>query len=110
MMITEAALAKEFGCTKSNISAATNKAIKKLRKIYAASHPEEIAIKAETALTNEEKIKLKAVLKNLIATELAPIQKKTMLCKFYSPTPKTNEQVAQAIDSTPQTVAFNMCV
>ena len=114
-MLKTEALAKEFGCTKSNISAATNKAIKKLRKIYYASHPEEIESeeavdKAAIELTNEEKIKLKEELKNLIATELAPMQKKTMLCKFYSPTQKTNEQVAEEIGSIPQTVSYHMSV
>ena len=106
MLKTQEGLAKELGCKQSNISEYTNNAIKKLRKIYYASHPEEIEMKEEIELTNEEKIKLKEVLKNLIATELAPIQKKTMLCKFYSPTQKTNEQVAEEIGSTQQNVAI----
>ena len=99
-------LAKELGCTLQNISIVANQAIKKLRKIYYAAHPEEIEPKEEI----EEKIKLKTELKNLIATKLAPMQKKTMLCKFYSPTPKTNEQVAEEIGSIPSTVSFHVSV
>ena len=107
MLKTQEALAKELGCKQQNISEYTNNAIKKLRKIYYASHPEEIeSEEAAIELTNEEKIKLKAELKNLIATELAPIQKKTMLCKFYSPTQKTNEQVAEEIGSTQHNVSI----
>ena len=101
MSKTQRALAKEFGCSQAYISEATSRAIKKLRKIYDESHPEEIELEEGT----EEKIKLKEVLKNLIETELTPTQKKTMFCKFYSPTPKTNEQVAEEIGSTQQNVA-----
>ena len=98
MLKTQKALAKEFGCSQANISFVTNQAIKKLRKIYDEYSPEEIE------LTNEEKIKMKEVLKKLIAAELAPMSKKTMLCKFYSPTKKTNGQVAEEIGTTRPTV------
>ena len=109
-MLTTEALAKELGCTNQNISNATKRAIKKLRKIYDEYPPEEIKMKAEIELTNEEKIKLKEVLKNLIAIEFPPLQKKAMLCKFYSSTPKTNAQVAEEIGSTPQNVSVYVSV
>ena len=98
------ALAEKLNCTRQNISSVENRAINKLKKIYAESHPEKIKMKAEIELMNEEKIKLKEVLKNLIETKLPPMRKKTMLCKFYSPAQKTNEQVAEEIGSTQQNV------
>ena len=64
-------------------------------------HPEE----KEIELTNEEKIKLQNMLKNLISTELAPRQKNVMLCKFYSTTSKTIKEVAQETNLTESTVA-----
>ena len=103
MLKTQEALAKEFGCTKPDINNAIGRAIKKLRKIYYESHYE--SLPEEIEMANQEKIKLKEELKNLIATELTPTQKKTMLCKFYSPTPKTNEQVAEEIGSTQHNVS-----
>ena len=103
--LTTKVVAKKLNCTRQNISHVENEAINKLRKLYDESHTPKNAPKEEIELTNEEKIKTKEVLKNLIATELAPLQKKTMLCKFYSPTPKTNEQVAEEIGSTQQNVA-----
>lgn len=106
--MTNEALAEKFGCTHQNVSAAERKAFKKLRKIYYASHPEEIKTKEAVELTTEEKIKLKEVLKNLIATELTPMQKKTMLCKFYSATEKTNEQIAQEFDSTKKYISHHI--
>lgn len=99
--LASVALAKEYDCTRQNISDAEKRAIKKLRKMYYESHPEEIEPKEEEIeLTREEKIEAKQVLKDLILTQLAPQQKKSMLCKFYSTGEKTNKQVAQEINLT----------
>ncbi len=95
------ALAKEFDCTRQNVLSADKSAITKLKKMYYKSHPEEaVEIKQEVELTREEKIELKGMLESLIATKLPTQQKRTMLCKFYSGTQKTNQQVAQETNLT----------
>lgn len=101
-MLTDNALAKEFDCTRQNISLVDRKAIESLRKMYYDPHPEKIV------LTPEEKIAEREVLKNLILTKLAPKQKATMLCKFYTPAQKTNGQVAQEINSSKTCVSENV--
>ena len=99
-------IAKKLDCTRQAISQADKGAMIKLRKLYYESHPEGMEMnqieieQEEIELTREEKIEAKEVLKNLILTELTPQQKKTMLCKFYSTTRKTNQQVAQETNLT----------
>ena len=85
------ALAEEMHYSHTHISRLEDSAITDLQKMYSE----------EAAITKEEKaeiIKLKEVLKDLIATKLAPQQKMTMLCKFYSATQKPNHQVAQELN------------
>ena len=97
-MLTSEELAKEFDNTQRNITDTEHRAVKKLREIYYESHPEAMETKEAVELTNEEKTALKEVLKNLILTKLPPQQKRIMLCKFYSETEKTNDQVSLEID------------
>lgn len=108
-VLTNRVVAKKLNCTYQNISLVDNKSIAKLRKMYYESHPEEIETKQEEIeLTREEKIAAKEVLKSLILTKLAPQQKRTTLCKFFSATIKTDKQVAEEINSTVSTV--NGCI
>ena len=95
--VTDDALAEKHECSKQNISNADKEAISALKEmLYFESHPEQ----KDLALTNEEKLAIKEALKNLILIALAPQQKKLMVCKFYSTTKKTNQQVATELDST----------
>lgn len=98
--LSDHALAQELECSQQRISEINKIAIAKLNTMYRKLLPEEQDIE----LTTEEKIAAKEVLKNLILTKLAPQQKKTTLCKFFSPTQKSNKQVAQAINITESAV------
>ena len=96
------ALAKKFEWTRQYISLVEKKATAKLRKMRNAPQP--TALK----LTREEKIAVKAVLQNLIATKLPPEQKKAALCKFCSATNKTDRQVAEELNSTAVKIKNNL--
>lgn len=108
------ALAKKFNYWPTSVSAAKDGAIAKLRKMYYRDYPAENEIKEqaeqETAieLTPTEKIATKEKLKTLILTKLAPQQQMAMLCKFYSPSKKTNQQVAQEMKMTKGAVELNI--
>lgn len=99
--LTNVTLAKKLKCSKQYISLVDNKAIDKLKEIYNA----EINL---TSAVETEKIVTKEALKSLILTKLSPSQKKIMLCKFYSETPKTNAQVAQEVDLSRQGVTDSL--
>ncbi|MCM1404127.1 MAG: sigma-70 family RNA polymerase sigma factor [Prevotella sp.] len=105
-VLTRDELAQKFKRWPYSITVADEGAITKLRKLYFKSHPEAVVSKkdVETKLTPVEKIATKQVLKDLIATELAPQQKKTTLCKFFSAGKKTNQQVAEELNIAKRTV------
>ena len=103
---TDKKIAEKFKRTEQNISATNRRAFKRLRKMYYKAHPDEIVAEQEVIeLTSEEKTKMKETLKSLILAELPPLSKEVMLCKFYSDIQKTNQQVAEEVNSTEKCVS-----
>lgn len=97
MSVTNTELAEESGFSHQYISLAEKEATKTLKEmLYFESHPEAKAIK----LTKEEEIAIKEVLKSLILANFTPLQNQTMLCKYYSATEKTNQQIADELNLT----------
>ena len=105
--ISDSALANELRCSNQYVNKVKQKFIDNAKAMLAGVPQPAPAAQAEEpaiALTDQEKIALKKTLKGLIATKLPPQQKKAILCKFYSDSIKTNQQVAQELNLAPNTI------
>lgn len=104
-ILSDTDIAKQFGCSRQAVSVASKCALANLKAMYCQSFPQAPAEAAATELTPAAKSALKGKLKELILTKLPPRRQAVMLCKYYSPTTKTNQQVTQEVNIEPRAVA-----